>query len=100
MFPNNHHFDGLVQDCSIFIANMLEILQSCTKPSILVRTQLAIRSMDAVDALYLVMRLNAVTNEICVASRENSYDTVQVSSKISTILLYNVSIWLPCMKLW
>ena len=28
------HFDGLVQDCSISIANALEILQSCTKPSI------------------------------------------------------------------
>ena len=25
---------GLVQDCSISIANALEILQSCTKPSI------------------------------------------------------------------
>ena len=28
------NFDGLVQDCSISIANALEILQSCTKPSI------------------------------------------------------------------
>ena len=28
------HFDGLVQDCSISIANALEILQSCIKPSI------------------------------------------------------------------
>ena len=28
------HIDGLVQDCSISIANTLEILQSCTKPSI------------------------------------------------------------------
>ena len=26
--------EGLLQDCSIFIANTLEILQSCTKPSI------------------------------------------------------------------
>ena len=30
-----HYFDGLVQDCSISIANALEILQFCTKPSIL-----------------------------------------------------------------
>ena len=29
-----HHLDGSVQDCSISIANALEILQSCTKPSI------------------------------------------------------------------
>ena len=28
------NIDGLVQDCSISIANTLEILQSCTKPSI------------------------------------------------------------------
>ena len=27
-------FDKLVQDCSISIANVLEVLQSCTKPSI------------------------------------------------------------------
>ena len=29
------YFDGLVQECSISIANALEILQSCPKPSIL-----------------------------------------------------------------
>ena len=29
-----HHIDGLVQDCSNSIANTLELLQSCTKPSI------------------------------------------------------------------
>ena len=28
------YFDGLVQDCSISIANALEILQPCTKPSV------------------------------------------------------------------
>ena len=27
------YFDGLVQDCSISIANAMEILQSYTKPS-------------------------------------------------------------------
>ena len=29
-----HYIDGLVQDCSNSIANTLELLQSCTKPSI------------------------------------------------------------------
>ena len=29
-----HCIDGLVQDCSISIANALEILQSCTKASV------------------------------------------------------------------
>ena len=31
----HHYFDGLVQDCSISSALAMEILQSCTKPSIL-----------------------------------------------------------------
>ena len=31
---NNEYIDGLVQDCSNSIANALELLQSCTKPSI------------------------------------------------------------------
>ena len=31
---NLTHFDGLVQDCSNSTANALELLQSCTKPSI------------------------------------------------------------------
>ena len=29
-----HNDDGSVQDCNISIANALEILQSCTEPSI------------------------------------------------------------------
>ena len=29
-----HYIDGLAQDYNIAIANELEILQSCTKPSI------------------------------------------------------------------
>ena len=29
-----HDINGLVQDCSNSIANALELLQSCTKPSI------------------------------------------------------------------
>ena len=31
---NEWHIDGVVQDCSICCANAVEILQSCTKPSI------------------------------------------------------------------
>ena len=33
-FSIDTYIDGLVQDCSISIANALEILQSCTKPLI------------------------------------------------------------------
>ena len=32
--PVYYHIDGLVQDCSNSIANTLQLLQSCTKPSI------------------------------------------------------------------
>ena len=31
---NIFHIGGLVQDCSNSIANALELLQSCTKPSL------------------------------------------------------------------
>ena len=34
MVISNPYFDGLEHDCSISSANALEILQSCTKPSI------------------------------------------------------------------
>ena len=33
VFTHEHYIDGLVRNCSISIANALEILQSCTKPS-------------------------------------------------------------------
>ena len=33
---NGHYIDCLLQDCSYFIANALGLLQSCTKPSILI----------------------------------------------------------------
>ena len=31
---NAHYFHGLLQDCSNSVANALELLQSCTEPSI------------------------------------------------------------------
>ena len=37
---SHHHMDGLAQDCSNSIANALELLQSCAKPSILLLTSL------------------------------------------------------------
>ena len=33
MNEGEYQIDGLVQDCSNSIANALELLQSCTKPS-------------------------------------------------------------------
>ena len=34
MLHQKHYIDSLVQDCSISIANALEILQSCSKPAL------------------------------------------------------------------
>ena len=57
------HTNGLVQDCSIYIANALEILQSCTKLSILsashlhsvtiVRTPLPLVQHDVQGSLWI-----------------------------------------------
>ena len=43
---NVSYIDGLVQDCSISIANALEILQSCTKPSICYKKNIWIVRFD------------------------------------------------------
>ena len=37
-YPIQHYINDLFQDCSIAIANALEILQSCIKPSIIVHS--------------------------------------------------------------
>ena len=33
ILPHKVHIDGLMQDCSNSIANALQLLQSCSKPS-------------------------------------------------------------------
>ena len=45
MQAKDFYIDGLVQDCSISIANALEILQSCPKPSIYPHYQSSIENM-------------------------------------------------------
>ena len=40
------YIDGLVRDCRISIANALEILQSCTKPSIFISISLNILRLN------------------------------------------------------
>ena len=37
---SRYHVDGLVEDCSISISNILEIFKSCTKPSMLCKVSL------------------------------------------------------------
>ena len=53
-----HNFDGLVQDCSISIALAMEILQSCTKPSICI----------TVMSLMWLVTSNGVTAVLCWAT--------------------------------
>ena len=49
-----NHIDSLSQDCSISIANALEILQSCTKPSISWHRKLICFLMEKGDTFFLL----------------------------------------------
>ena len=50
------YIDGLVQDCSISSVFALEILQSCTKPSILTQVQENVSdSAPKVDEYHLIV---------------------------------------------
>ena len=55
------HFDVLVQDCSNSIANALELLQSCTKPSMYPMTSL----------LYIWVNAQKQTNRSNIKCRNN-----------------------------
>ena len=50
-----HHFDGLVQDCSNSISNALELLQSCTKPSIYDRNTNIIQQDDPFNFIIVMI---------------------------------------------
>ena len=49
------YFDGFMQDCSNSIANALELLQSCTKPSIWIF--IYISNLAGVSAAQLMRKL-------------------------------------------
>ena len=59
------HFDGLVQDCSISIANALEILHSCTKPSIWCWVQVISVCVQVGDT-YLTFILLHINSLLCI----------------------------------
>ena len=73
--------DGLMQDCSISIANALEILQSCTKSSIYLSPSLAMSTDDI--ACSMPFTYNNVEYHACTTVHHVvawcSYDNVYVS---------------------
>ena len=56
-----HYIDGLVQDCSISSALAMEILQSCTKPSI---WYYADQRLSAIAFLYLILDVEIHTKMV------------------------------------
>ena len=52
------YIDGLVQDCSISIALAMEILQSCTKPSICSTCIILWRGPDALEQIMIYFHLD------------------------------------------
>ena len=59
--PAAVHFDGLVQDCSNSSALAMELLQSCTKPSIYLRAML--QGMFVYDVIH---------EFVCLKDKENN----------------------------
>ena len=65
------YIDGLMQDCSISIACALEILQSCTKPSIcrciccMISTQDYLYSMEGCPAQWVLQHAEYIENDVC-----------------------------------
>ena len=49
-----NYIDGLTQDCSNSTANALELLQSCTKPSICLSSRKTIQSVKANSNVYII----------------------------------------------
>ena len=65
------YIDDLVQDCSNSIANTLELLQSCTKPSICGNPYLCIKVHIYIDAgcwgnEEAVQRINWAASFVCL----------------------------------
>ena len=74
--PYEHkNIDGFMQDCSISIANTLEILQSCTKPSI----------YASVDLIMLIINVQAISLSCLITHLSTGSDLC------SADFLYNFS---------
>ena len=65
----SHYIDGFVQDCSNSIADALELLQSCTKPSISTNT-----FTDVYWCILTSLALDGLINLICLRSPVTSFD--------------------------
>ena len=93
-FVKLEHLDGLVQDCSNSIANALELLQSCTKPSTLWKENISVyqpicclfrlakeQDMEALHSLPSMLSIHLT----------GDFSTHEVSYSESTLLLFNTA---------
>ena len=63
------YIDGLVQDCSISVADALEIMQSCTKPSTCISTFGRYYSFEVTNSLSCdILTLSNNESIVCVIS--------------------------------
>ena len=85
-FPLNHHIDGLVQDCSISIANALEILQYCTNESIfssriycILMSFFSLNMASGTSVLCIHVSINRIINAgyACIA-KSNTHDFIYI----------------------
>ena len=75
------HVDGSVQDCSISTANALEILQSCTKPSMLERCNSSVLAHRYID-MGSRMHVDGSVQD-CSISTANAVEILQSCTKPS-----------------
>ena len=92
-----HEIDGLVQDCSISIANALEILQSCTMPSKWTNT----KGFNYIfhQILFNKFIKNCTWNHILPSSRQLWYHSPSILTRITHASCLITKIYIPLSRL-
>ena len=95
----NPHIDGLVQDCSISSANALEILQSCTKPSICEKTAYILKQLSV---FWFEGDKNIiVSHRRCACFRSNLmvFGAQKHQYTVHSFQIHILLMFMPCMNL-
>ena len=93
----DQHFDGLVQDCSNSSALAMELLQSCTKPSILLTLKTFINEKiidDVMNCSQSVAQRDAIDQGDHITP-VFEYHFVGMSFKGIHLHLSGCSVWIP-----
>ena len=97
--PVRLHTDGLVQDCSNSIANALELLQSCTKPSISRLNRCSVQLADS-PATVTVPLCWAATNCAGVSVVAVSTCAVELVPWVATRVVVAWPATISCTVIW